>query len=89
MPTQANKKHEIINWLHENGDIVDDSINTCTHVTAENWANVVERTKRVIMSDWNHDIAFHNLCTQELFINITEDSSSNESNINDDSDDSC
>lgn len=161
MPTQANKKHEIINWLRDNGENVDDSIlkiellkllktkkkpkryvidemaaeyghivlrippyhcqynaieliwaqvkghaarsntsppftankmlellkNACNHVTAVNWASVVERTKRVIMSDWDRDIAFDNICTQELIINITEDTSSDESSKNYDSDD--
>lgn len=60
-----------------------------THVTAENWASVIKTTKRVIMYDCDHDIAFDNLCIQELIINITKDSSLDESSINDDSDDSC
>lgn len=163
MPTQANKKHEIINWLRDKGENVDESMlkiellkilknkkkpkryvidemaaeyghivlrippyhcqynaieliwaqvkghaarsntsppftankmlqllkNACTHVTTENWASVVERTKKVIMSDWDRDIAFDNLCTQELIINITEDSSSDQSRSNEDTDESC
>ncbi|XP_045493402.1 uncharacterized protein LOC123692673 [Colias croceus] len=128
MPTQANKKHEIINWLRDNGENVDDSIippyhcqynaieliwaqvkghaarsntsppftankmlallkDACTHVTAENWARVVERTKRIILSDWDRDIAFDNICTQDLILHITEDSSSDESSENCNSDD--
>ncbi|XP_045501415.1 uncharacterized protein LOC123698708 [Colias croceus] len=128
MPTQANKKHEIINWLRDNGENVDDSIippyhcqynaieliwaqvkghaarsntsppftankmlallkDACTHVTAENWARVVERTKRIILSDWDRDIAFDNICTQDLILHITEDSSSDESSEDCNSDD--
>lgn len=156
MPTQANKKQEIINWLRDKGENVDDSMlkiellkilknkkkpkryvidemaaeyghiilrippyhcqynaiefiwaqvkghaarcntsppftanktlklleNACTHVTTENWASVVEKTKKVITSDWDREITFDNLCTQELIINITEDSSSDQSSSN-------
>ncbi|GBP84747.1 hypothetical protein EVAR_67304_1 [Eumeta japonica] len=32
----------------------------------ENWASVVEKTKKVIMSDWDRDVAFDNLYIHEL-----------------------
>ncbi|CAH2097945.1 unnamed protein product [Euphydryas editha] len=155
MPTQANTKHEIINWLRDNGEDVNNSFlkaelirvlkskrrpkryvvdeigaeyghtvirippyhcqynaieliwaqikgkaarnnttppftankmmqllnNACNEVTPENWASVVERTRKIIMSDWDRDVTIDSIKEQELIIHVTEDSS-DESSVN-------
>lgn len=156
MPTQANTKHEIINWLRDNGEDVNNSFlkaelirilnskrrpkkyvvdemaaeyghtvirippyhcqynaiemiwaqikgkiarnnttppftanklmqllnNACNEVTPENWASVVERTKKIITSDWDRDVKIDSINNeQELIIHVTEDST-DESSVN-------
>lgn len=149
MPTQVSKKNEIINWLRNNGEEVDESLlkvellkilkmrkqpkryvidemaaehghtvlrippyhcqynaieliwaqvkgyaarinttspftankmlellkNACENVPPHNWASVVDKTKKEIMSDWDRDVAFDNLPMHSLIISVTGDTS--------------
>ncbi|CAH4034088.1 unnamed protein product [Pieris brassicae] len=54
-------------------------IKVCESVTPENCASVVEKTKNLIMSDWDRDVAFDNITIRELVINVTKNSSDDDS----------
>ena len=61
--------------------------NACASVTPENWASIVNKTKYIIFSDWDREIEFDNIPTQELIINTANDSRDDSSSY-EESDDS-
>ncbi|XP_026330569.1 uncharacterized protein LOC113238062 [Hyposmocoma kahamanoa] len=52
--------------------------NACAQVSTENWADVVQKTKNIIITDWERHLAFDNLEDQEFIINVSERSSSDD-----------
>lgn len=50
----------------------------CQHVTGENWAKVVEKTKTTILKDWERYIEIDRLKDQ-LIIHVGDDDSSSDS----------
>lgn len=58
--------------------------NACDSVSVEDWKKVVEKTKKIIESDFERDITIDNIIENELIISVSADSSDD-----DDTDNSC
>ncbi|RVE45034.1 hypothetical protein evm_010313 [Chilo suppressalis] len=45
----------------------------CAQVTQENWSKVVEKTKKIIMDDFDRDVKFDDFMDNQLVINLNDD----------------
>lgn len=56
----------------------------CQHVTGENWAKVIEKTKQTILQDCDRFVRLDRL-QDELIINVGDDSDTTDSDSDSDS----
>lgn len=45
----------------------------CAQVTQEDWSKVVQKTKKIIMDDFERDVHFDNVMDNQLVINLNDD----------------
>lgn len=53
----------------------------CQHVTGDNWAKVVEKTRRTILEDWEKYVRIDRIRDQEIVINLGDESDTTESDF--------
>lgn len=53
----------------------------CDHVTGENWAKVIEKTKKIVLEDWERYVRIDRIRDQEMIINLGEESDTTDSDI--------
>lgn len=51
----------------------------CAEVTTEDWRKVVEKTKKIILQDFERDVRIDNIIENELIISLSADSSDEDS----------
>lgn len=52
----------------------------CNNVTAVDWKNVAEKTKNLVLHDWERDVNIDKFIDSQLIINVNDESSDSSEN---------